>query len=96
MKRKHLNFTVWEKEALKDPRFREEYEKLQPEFAVVEALLRARKEKGLRQQDLARKVGTKQSVISRLEVGGTNPTVSFLQRLAQALDTRLEIRFIPK
>lgn len=96
MKRKHLDFTIWEKEALKDPRLREEYEKLQPEFAVIEAVLRARKEKGLRQQDIARKIGTKQSVISRLEAGGTNPTVSFLQRLAKALDNRLEIRFIPK
>lgn len=96
MKQKHLDFTVWEKEALKDPKLRAEYDKLQPEFAVIEAILQARKEKGMRQQDLAKKVGTKQSVISRLEAGGTNPTVSFLQRLARALDTRLEIRFIPK
>ncbi len=95
MKRKHLDFTVWMKEALKDPKLRAEYDKLQPEFAVIEAVLRARKEKGLRQQDIARKIKTKQSVISRLEAGRANPTVSFLQRLARALDTRLEIRFIP-
>lgn len=96
MKRKHLDFTEWEKEALKDPKLRAEYDKLQPEFAVIEAILQARKEKGLRQLDIARKIKTKQSVISRLEAGRANPTVSFLQRLASALDTRLEIRFIPK
>ncbi len=95
-KRNHLDFNVWEKKALKDPEFCAEYDKLQPEFAVIEAILQARKEKGLRQLDIARKIKTKQSVISRLEAGRANPTVSFLQRLAQALDTRLEIRFIPK
>lgn len=96
MKRHHLDFSIYKREVLKDPKLKAAYDALQPEFAAIEAVLRARKEKGLRQQDIARKIGTKQSVISRLEAGGTNPTVSFLQRLAEALDTRLEIRFVPK
>lgn len=95
MRRKHADFDTFLKESLKDPKLKAEYDRLQPEFAAIEAVLRARKEKGLRQHDLARKIGTKQSVISRLEAGRANPTVSFLQRLARALDTRLEIRFIP-
>ncbi len=88
--RKHLDFEVWEKEALKDPRFRAEYDKQQPEFALI----RARIEKGLTQEELAKKIGTKQSVISRLESGRANPSVAFLKKLAQALNSHLEIKFI--
>ena len=88
-KRKHLDFRVWEKEALKDPEFRAEYDRLQPEFALI----RARIERGLTQGQLAKKVGTKQSVISRLESGRANPSIAFLKRLAQALNSHLEIRF---
>lgn len=91
--RKHLNFTVWEKQALKNPKFKAEYDKLQPEFAVIRAVIEARMKRGVTQKELAEKVGTKQSVISRLESGRANPSVSFLKRLAQALNSRLEIRF---
>lgn len=92
MKRQHLDFEVWEKEALKDSKLRAEYAKLQPEFAI----LRARIEKGLTQQELAKRIGTKQSVISRLESGRANPSVNFLKKLAQALNSHLEINFVGK
>lgn len=89
--RKHLDFEAWKKEALKDLSFRAEYEKQQPEFALI----RARIEKGLTQEELAKKIGTKQSVISRLESGKANPSLAFLKRLAGALNSYLEIKFIP-
>ena len=92
--RKHLDFDVWMKQALKDPKFKAEYEKQQPEFAVIEAVLKARKEKGLTQKMLAKKMKTKQSVISRLERGNANPTLSFLKKLAEAFNSKLQIRFI--
>lgn len=91
--RKHLDFDEFLKESLKDPKIKTEYDRLQPEFALIEAVLKARKEKRLTQKDLAEKIGTKQSVISRLEKGHANPTVTFLKKLAQALHTNLEIRF---
>ena len=93
MKRNHLDFEIWGKKSLKNPRIKAEYDKLQPEFAVIQAIIDARARKGVTQAVLAEEVGTKQSVISRLESGRANPTVGFLQKLAQALDTRLEIRF---
>lgn len=93
MKRKHLDFEVWEKQALKNPKFKAEYDKLQPEFSVIRAVIEARMKRGVTQKELAQKIGTKQSVISRLEIGRANPTVSFLKKLAQALNTNLEIRF---
>lgn len=91
--RKHLDFEVWEKEKLKDPQFKAEYDRLQPEFALIQAVINARIRKGVTQKELAEKIGTKQSVISRLEIGRANPTISFLKKLAQALNTKLEIRF---
>lgn len=93
--RKHLDFEVWEKEALKDPKFKTEYDKLQPEFALIRAVIDARLKKGLTQEDLAEKIGTKQSVISRLESGNANPSFAFLKRIAQALNFHLEIKFTP-
>jgi len=94
MKRKHLDFERYKKEVfLKDPRVKAEYEKLQPEFAVIEAILRARMKKGLTQQVLAKKIGTKQSAISRLESGRANPSLNFLKRLAEALGGKLKISF---
>lgn len=94
MKQQTKDFVSWRKEKLKDPHFRAEYEKQQPEFAVVRAMIEARIRKGLTQEDLAQKVGTKQSVISRLERGRGNPTVSFLKKMADAFSSRLEIKFV--
>ena len=93
MKRKHLDFDVWLKEELKDPNFKAEFDRQQPEFAVINAIIEARRNKGITQKILAEKIGTKQSVISRLESGRANPSVAFLKKLAQALDSHLEIRF---
>lgn len=94
MKRRHLDFTIWKKQALKNPKFKVEYDKLQPEFALIRAVIEARMKKGVTQKELAERIGTKQSVISRLEKGKANPTVSFLKKLADALSARLEIRFV--
>ena len=49
----------------------------------------ARVQKGLTQKDLAERVGTKQTSISRLESGRLSPSISFLSQIATALDTEL-------
>lgn len=93
-KRQHLSFEVWEKEALKDPLLRAEYDRQQPEFAVIQAMIDIRKNKSFTQKQLAEKLGTTQSAISRLEKGNINPTIGFMQKLADALGSKLDIRFI--
>lgn len=95
MGNKSLSFTDFKKRALHDPKIKKEYDRLQPEFALIEAVIQARKDQSLTQSVLADKIGTKQSVVSRLETGRANPSVAFLKKLAQELHTRLEIRFIP-
>ena len=93
--RKHLDFQDWKKQALKNSKVKAEYDRLQPEYAIIESIINARIQKGVTQEKLAGKIGTKQSVISRLESGRANPTVSFLKKLARALNSHLEIKFIP-
>lgn len=89
---KYLDFNDYKREALKNPKVKAEYNRLQPEFTLINALIEARKDKGLTQTQLAQKIGTKQSVISRLEIGQGNPTLEFLKRFAKALNSTLEIR----
>jgi ribosome-binding protein aMBF1 (putative translation factor) len=94
-KQKYIEFNKFLKEQLKDPKFKNEYLKAQPEFEVTRALIEARIKKGLTQKKLASKLKTTQSAISRLESGRANPTISFMQKLADAFDSYLEIRFKP-
>ena len=79
------------KELLKDKKIQDVYEKLGLEFAVIEMIIKRRIEKGLSQKELARKIGTKQSAISRLESGTYNPSLSFLQKVSEALNAKLNI-----
>ena len=78
---------------LQDPATRKAYEVLGPEFALVGAIIEKRIEKGLTQAALARRVGTKQSAIARLESGTYNPSIGFLERVAKGLDAHLVISF---
>ena len=84
-------FSAFKKNLLKDPTIRQSYEALGPEYAFIAMIIQHRLSKGLSQADLARKIGTKQSAISRLESGRANPTVSFLRDVAKALDEELKI-----
>ncbi|OGH71115.1 MAG: transcriptional regulator [Candidatus Magasanikbacteria bacterium RIFCSPHIGHO2_02_FULL_51_14] len=79
------------KQLLKDDKVRKAYADLGPEFAMISAIIEKRMQKGLTQAALARRVGTKQSAIARLESGTHNPTIEFLQKVAKALDTQLRI-----
>ena len=76
-----------------DPAFKREYDALEPEYAVIRAVIGKRIEKKMSQKQLAQKIGTKQSAISRLESGNANPSMKFLQKVAVALDSRLSISF---
>ena len=72
-----------------DPKFRKEYEKADAEFAVIEALVRARTDAKLSQSELAKRIGTTQSAVARLEGGGVSPSLATLRRYAEATGKRL-------
>ena len=75
------NFNDFLNEQMKDPEFKAEWDALDPEFAVIEAILAARKESGLTQQQLSERTGIAQTDISKLERGNGNPSLRTLQRL---------------
>jgi ribosome-binding protein aMBF1 (putative translation factor) len=82
------------KKLMESPEFREEYEKADREFQLVEELVRARTKANLSQAELARKIGTTQSAIARLEGGGVSPSIATLRRYAEATGAKLEINLV--
>ena len=91
MKKDMTTFDEYLNEQMKDPEFRREYEALEPEFALYEMLIEARVKKGFTQEQLAKKMGTKQSAISRFESGRVSPRWDFILKLTQALGARIKI-----
>jgi predicted transcriptional regulator len=81
-------------EQLKDDEFRKEFEALQPEHAVIQAIIDARKESGLTQKELAEKTGIAQGDISKIEKGLANPSLKTLKRLALGMGKVLKIEFV--
>lgn len=83
---------------MQDPAFVREYNALEQEFTLFDELLRARKEAGLTQADVAERMDTQPSVVARLESGGGrnkhSPSVATLQKYARAVGCRLEIKMI--
>jgi ribosome-binding protein aMBF1 (putative translation factor) len=88
----YVLFEDMKREALRDPKFRKEYDALAPKYALISAMLDARNKKGMTQAEIARRAGTTQSAIARFESGRTNPTLDFATRLSHALGAKLEIR----
>ncbi|MFC1490359.1 helix-turn-helix domain-containing protein [Candidatus Latescibacterota bacterium] len=84
------------KEQLQNPEVAKEYEALGEEYEVIRQIIRARISAGLTQKDLAKRLGTQQSNVSRIENGNSNPSISFLKRIADATGTKLHIDFIEK
>ena len=82
-------------EWMKNPDYAREYDALEAEFSLAEALIQARLEAGLTQTDLATRMQTTQSVIARLEGGSTLPSTRTLRRIAAATGTTLRISFEP-
>ena len=77
-----------------DPELRAEYDELEPAYLVARELLRVRSELGISQAELARRVGTAQSVISRLENMEGSPNLRTVVSLAKALGRHVELRFV--
>ncbi len=81
-------------EQLKDPAFKAEYDALEPEFAIIQAMVDARKSSGLTQKQLAQRTGIAQADISKLENGNANPSLRTLRRLAAGMGAKLKIEFV--
>ncbi len=89
------NYDKFIEEQMKDPSFRKEWEALQPEMAIVQAMIDAREKTGMTQKELSEKTGITQADISRLENGNANPSLKTLQRLAEGMGMTLKLEFVP-
>jgi len=81
------------KKWMKNPKYKDEYEKLAPEFELARVIIEARTKAGLTQAQLAKRMKTTQSVIARLEGGRVHPSTETLERFAKATGSRLKIGF---
>lgn len=81
---------------IKNPKLKEEYDKLEPEYKVIEQIIRMRKDLNLTQEQLAKLIDTRQPSIARLESGEHYPSIESLKKIAEVLGAKLDIRFIPK
>ncbi len=91
--KKYTNWRRSEKKRMKDPAFRREAERIEPDYQLTRALIGARLARKMTQAQLAKKMDTKQPVVSRIESMASTPTVSLLKRFAKALNATLDIRF---
>lgn len=76
---------------MKDKEFKDEYEKLKPRYDVISQIIEVRAKEGVTQEELALRVGTQKSNISRLESGTYNPSLDFLTKVAHSLGKEMQI-----
>jgi DNA-binding XRE family transcriptional regulator len=89
-----MNLNEYKKRAFEaDPELDNEYKALAPQCELIKQIIQARTEQNLTQQELADKIGIKQSNISRLESGHYNPSLDFLKKIAGGLGKELHIEF---
>lgn len=79
---------------MEDAAFRDAYAEVDAEYALAEELIRARKAAGLTQAALARRLGTTQSAVARLEGGQVSPSVATLRKYAEATGRRLKVALV--
>ena len=86
-------FNQYLTEQLKDSAFKAEYDALEAEFAIIQAMITARQKTGMTQKQLAERTGIHQSDISKLERGNGNSSLRTLSRLAEGLGMKLKVEF---
>jgi len=79
---------------LKEPEFKKEWDKLELRYAVITQLIKIRNTYNLSQAQLAQKLNTTQSVISRIENGTVNIGIDFLDNLARAFDKKIKLELV--
>ncbi len=82
------------KKMLADPAVRKAYDELAPEYTIARELIKARSRAGLTQSDVAKRMGTTQSVIARMESGSTLPSMNSLVRYAKVTGTRAVVKLM--
>ena len=90
------SFNDYLNKQMENPEFKKEWDALEPEFSIIQAIIDARKNSGLTQKQLSEKSGIPQADISRMENGNANPSLKTLHRLAKGMGMNLVLKFVPQ
>ena len=91
MSKAGVKFSEVKEFLMKDEEFRTEYEKLKPRYDVISQIIEVRTNQNITQEELALRVGTQKSNISRLESGTYNPSLDFLAKVARSLGKEIKV-----
>ena len=91
MNRAGAKFDEVHNRLMKDEDFRAEYEKLKPRYDLIAQIIDARSQLNITQEELALRVGTQKSNISRFESGSYNPSLDFITKVARSLGKEIHI-----
>ena len=89
------SYKEYKEKVLQNAEVKEEYDALQPEYDIIQAMISARVNQNLTQKELSERTGITQADISRIENGTRNPSLSMVKRLAEGLGMQLKLEVIP-
>lgn len=86
-----MKYSDYKKQALKDTKLKAEYDILEPQYQLMQAMIDARTKQNITQKQLSEKTGITQADISRIENGSRNPSLLMVNRLAHALGMKIKL-----
>lgn len=89
-----MKFQDYKKKALQNPEVKAEYDALELEYDLIQAMIEARISQNITQKELSKITGITQADISRIETGTRNPSLNMLNRLANGLGMKLKLEYI--
>jgi transcriptional regulator with XRE-family HTH domain len=89
------SYKSYKEKVLQNPDVKEEYDQLQPEYDIIQAMIDARVSQNITQKELSARTGITQADISRIENGTRNPSLGMVKKLAQGLGMQLKLEFVP-
>lgn len=92
--KKTIDFHLYLQEQLKNPKFKKYYDEYGRQLEIAYQILQLRKKAKISQAELAKKIGTTQSNVARMETGNQNFTTATLYKIAKALKHDLRIEFV--
>ena len=88
------SYKDYKEKALQNPDVKSEYDALQPEYDIIQAMINARVDQNITQKELSARTGITQADISRIENGTRNRSLSMIKKLARGLGMQLKLEFV--
>lgn len=89
------SYKEYKKQVLSNDEIKAEYDALQPEYDIIQAMIDARVGQNLTQKELSERTGITQADISRIENGTRNPSLNMMKKIAKGLGMQLRLEFVP-